>query len=450
MYLTSINGLHKDIATTEFYLTRRPKAKKVLIDKANWFIQSIINHQKHHKEFEKFQPVPLNSVILKNMLGCKDYQTIINILVDLEYIKVNHNYTSTAFINYCNSQRKAEGKQPLTNVKPESKKYGITKKAFNEGITPVGVLTSNMRIKIRKYKVEKFNKYYKDEQVHRKIINSLMQLDFNPQNPNALEALHAEGMSNNKKRFYEDIYNDLQELKNLKELDDYARCDFMYYTQSTNVDRVFHYFSNIPKAYRKSLTLKGGAQLAEIDLRNSQPLIIAMNYIMTKEIKFDTSDHMLFEDVVLGNLYSRLKDEALKNNDKELYELYSIDYNKFKAKVLGDGLYFNYVPLHKIRPMEKYLIDLYPSFMKQVRGLKLKNGYKSISHEAQKIESSIFITRLFSQLEPGDIAIPVHDSIIVEEDKVDYYVEKLIKIIKEKFSILDEYYIKKLLRVTYY
>ena len=424
----------------------------MLIDKANWLIHSIIQHNRHHKEFKKFQSVPLHSVILKNMMGCKDYLTVINILVDLKYIKVNPDYTSMAFINYCNSKRKAEGKEPYTNVKPESKKYSITEKAFNGGICQVGVLTARMRIKIRKYKVEKFNKYYKDEQVHRKIINSIMQVDFYPQHPKALEALQSAGASDNhdKQRFFEDTYNDLQELKNLKVLDDYSHCDFMYYTQSTNVDRVFHYFSTIPKAYRESLTLKGGAKLAEIDLKNSQPLIISLNYLVAKQVNLDSTDYMLLQDVLEGNLYNRLKEQALKDNDVELAELYSNNYPKFKARALGDGLYFNYVPLHKIKPMEKYLMQLYPNFMKYVRDKKFKDGYKVISHEAQKIESSIFITGLFSQLEPGDFAIPVHDSIIVEADKIEYYLNKLIQIFQEKFPFLGEHHVKDLLRITQY
>jgi len=452
MYLFSIPQLHKAIQATPIYQDKRPTEKKVFIDKCNWLIHSIVqqNRRKQDSLFD-YKPVPLQKTILKKMLGTTEYLTITRLLNQLEFIVIDHNYTPTSFINFCNANRLAEGKQPL-KTKPESKKYALTDKALAEGVDKVGILTARMRVKIRKYKAEKIKKY-STSTVHSKILNSITKVEFNPKHNKALETLkeHSD-TTTDKGKYYNEVYQELQDLNKCNTVNDLATNDNFYYTQSSNVNRVFHYYSTIPKPFRESLKLKSGGSLSEIDLRNSQPLIIALNYLNSNERNLNKSnDYDLLHDVLSGSFYKAVANQAKKNNDTEIAELYTTNYSKFKAKVLGQGLYFNYIPhLDKIKPMERYLMELYPNFMQYIRDKKRKRGYKIVSIEAQLIESSIFIDRLYNQLTNEDIAIPVHDSIIVPKEHEQYYLNKLEVIFKTIFPFIPIEQIKPLFRITEY
>ena len=133
-----------------------------------------------------------------------------------------------------------------------------------------------------------------------------------------------------------------------------------------------------------------------------------------------------------------------------MFNLYTDDYSKFKAVVLGQGLYFNYMPLEVIKNAEKYLLELYPEFMRSVREKKRVNGYKTVSVEAQQIEANIFIESLYRGLEPGQFAVPVHDSIMIKQNEVEYFLIKLIDIFRVRFPLLSRQQVRDLFRVKNY
>ncbi|WP_026837008.1 hypothetical protein [Gillisia sp. JM1] len=448
MYLYSIPQLHKVVQSSDLYKSKIKRTDKdILIDKFNWVIHSIVQSNRHKANtLFQSQPVPLHREILKSMLGKAEYIKITRELVELGYITIDHNYTSTAFLKLYNNNRIAEGKKALPHLKPSSKKYALSDKALNEGIVKVGVLTSRMRIKIRKYKTEKIKKYSNDK-IHSKILNSITKVEFNPNHTKAIETINKYVGVTDKDKYYNEVYHELQELKQINSVNQLAESDFFYYTQSENVGRVFHYLSTIPKPFRESLQLKSGGKLSEIDLKNSQPLIIALNYLKDT----NQTNTKLLNDVLSGNFYNAVAQQALKNNDVDTFNQFSENYSKFKANVLGKGLYFNYIPNpNDVKPMERYLMELYPNFMKYIRNKKRVKGYKIISIEAQLIESSIFIDGLYSQLNKTDVAIPVHDSIIVPTENEGYFLDKLIYIFKQTFPYISNGHIKELFRITQY
>lgn len=447
MYLYSLPGLHTKIQQTEYYQGKRPSIKPVLIDKVNWLIHSIIEGNKQHWNLFNYKEVPLNRGILKNMMGKTEYLTIIRMLERMNIIDINHKYTSTTFINQYNADRKRNNRSEL-QLKPESKKYALSDYALTLGVKKVGILSPRMQKKISQYKQEKIKQYSKQE-THSKILHSITKLQFIPNHPKALKALEmAKNEGGHKADHYNEVYNEMQEFNQCDNLADYAKHSAFYYTQSERVNRVFHYYSTIPKPFRESLQLKDGNPLSEIDLRNSQPLIIGLNYINSID-ELSPSDTRLFKDLVGGNFYQALANQARHNDDQELYNLYTDNYSKFKAKVLGEGLYFNYIPdLHKIKPMERYMMQLYPNFINYIRTKKRKLGYKIISIEAQQIESDIFIDKLYNKLNNSATAIPVHDSIIIPSSDKDFYLNILIDIFKDKFPYFEKDHIRPLFRIT--
>lgn len=441
MYLYSVNYLKKEVEQTEYYLSKdRPTERLVLIDKTSFVIHSIVRGRLHHNEYTDYQPVPLHSRILKDNLG-KEYPRIIAMLEELGYIQKDDKYLPKTFI----------GKGD--NRKPSSMKYGLTPKAIKAGVRKVGVLSKRMENKINKHRVNSLNNYHKND-MHKQIIDSLTQVQFDPQHPTVLKVLEdIKGTTKDKEDFYNQTYTELQEVNMFTTLNQFAESDYFFYTQSPNVNRVYHYFTTIPTEYREALTLKDGSPMTEIDLKNAQPLIIGLNYLKGKA-NLTVSDEQLKEDLINGNLYKQVANQAQKNNDP-LYTLYTIDYGEFKKMVLGEGLYFHYLhDLKKIKPMELYLMQLYPSFMQYIREKKLKacqeigykDGFKIISHEAQQIEARIFIERIYNTELPVP-AIPIHDSLLVPTNYTDYYHAKLIESFKKEFPYLTDNQYNNLFRI---
>lgn len=442
MYLHSIDGIHHLIKQTPYYKGKRPSEKPVFIDKCNLFLNWIYEGNRHNWELSQYKPVPLHRNILRNQLGRHENEIIIKILQELNIIEVNQGYTSALFAAKLS-------KTTGTKINPVSKQYGISQAMKNGGkIIKVGVISQRMEKKLRAYK-SKVIKGYCSQPMHRQIIDNLIELKFIPGTKKVLEALLKPEPGTEKDIYFREAFNQLQELNEYTDITDYIDSPHFYYTQSKKVGRVFHYFATIPKGFRESLKLKDGTPLAEIDLKNSQPLIIALNYLQANDGKLNKSDGMLLNDVMDGNFYKRVAEQARKNNDEEMYNLFEQNYSKFKAVVLGQGLYFNYLPLTAIKPVERYLIQLYPYFMHYVRELKRLQGYKYISQQAQAIESRIFIDNIFT-LDNNLFAVPVHDSLLVRCDEVKEILSKLVRSFLDTFSFLDSDQARELFRITYF
>jgi hypothetical protein len=492
MFLNSVSGLHKAVQGTDYYQTKRPTAKDVLIDRCNFVVNAIVQGNRHNWSVKDFELVPLHRDVLRSQLDSRESYNIINLLKDLEYITVNNSYISQAAAAAINTKRVAAGLSP--SVVAESKKYGLTDKSKGSGIIKVGVLSEKSIKRLKRYKSKMLLFYLKDKEIHSKIFNNITDLQFNSE---GAKDIHKEYTSNNPNKnqseFYDNSYKTLKEINSYVTDNDYINCSEFYYTQSKKVNRVYHYYSNIPSSYRKHLLHDDGSQLAEIDLKNSQPFIIVMNYIeglKNKEINqfksfarpqestygvktdldrinkkrerkeigsicgvkslINRNTSNLLNEVLSGSLYKTIAEYALSIGDDEFYNLYINQYGKFKAKILGEGLYFNYLPLAKIKPAERYLIDLFPEFMKWVRESKRTNGYKSISIQAQQIESSFFIDGLFASLKENDFAVPIHDSIIVKAQEVEYFKNKLIAIFEDRYTMLTRDQVSNLFKIENY
>lgn len=437
MYLYSINDLHHELKETEYYQKKRPSIKPVLVDKVNFLLNSIIhpNRTKYKHEIESYDSVPLLSSELAAMLGNREYTRIIEVLEKLDILKVNHSYISKETLKITNRNRKKNGYKTLKK-EAQSKTYSLTDKALNKGIKKVGLLSPRMENKINAYRKKTIQEYL-NEPMHEKIINSTFQVDFIYTNKEANEALNKYEPDTVKGQFFTETYNELKEISTYSDTSQYLENSNYYYTQSKKVNRVYHYYTTIPKAYREALRHKDGSQLSEIDLSNAQPLILGLDYHNSKTT-LTRSDKELKEDLLKGNFYERIAKQALKNNDAEFYNLYENNYGEFKAKVLGEGLYFNYIPdFKKIKPAEKYLLQLYPDFIQYIRNEKRLYGYKYVSHMAQRKEASIFITGIFKNLNQNDFALPVHDALIIKEKEVEKYLNKLVASFKTIFPLVE-------------
>ena len=143
------------------------------------------------------------------------------------------------------------------------------------------------------------------------------------------------------------------------------------------------------QAKEKGWDIRGGdiRGICVAELKNDNVLENFDNSLENPSIKGD--DRQIIWDVIKGVFYKRVAEQALKDGDVDFYNLFTDDYSEFKSKVLGEGLYFLSIPLASIKPSEKYLMELYPTFMSWLRKKKYMYNYKSISIDAQKFESDI-------------------------------------------------------------
>lgn len=177
---------------------------------------------------------------------------------------------------------------------------------------------------------------------------------------------------------------------------------------------------------------EGTRGICVAEIRNDDVL---ENFINQLENLCDNKDaSQIIWDVLDGVFYKRVAEQALKDGDTDFYNLFTDDYSEFKSKVLGQGLYFILIPVEEVKPSEKYLMELYPTFMSWLRERKYKTDYKTISIEAQRLESDIFIRQLYTDLDEDKFAIPIHDSIICKVEDVEFFRNRLIKIVQDTFS----------------
>jgi len=476
MRIKSIQGLSQSIKRTEFYKSKRPTAKPVLIDRCNFVINSIWQGNMHYKDIADFESVPLHSAILRANLG-HDSEKIIKLLKDLNYIEVDHKYISQYSADKQNTALIGSGLLP--KAKAESKKYSYTLKAKSKGNINSKIVTPKIEKRILAYKTNLIKSYLKDSQIHRKIFFNLSELHFDlDKGKKALKKFLDTNPSESKIKHYKQSFQTLKRLNDCKTLDDYLKVESFYYMQSKVVGRVFNYYSSIPKIFRKCLIHESGESLTEIDLRNSQPFIIVMHYLMKKESEQHQNrpfkgfkgkerkgnrgiccaesrgtkkDETLLNTVLNGSFYAENRVFFYEKGEKELADLFYSDYKEFKKIVLAKGLFYTLLPLKNIKLPEQFLRLNYPDFWTYIRDEKRRNGFKTISIQAQKKESDIFIRDLFLCLDHGKhFAVPNHDSILVKKSEADKFVNLLMRLLKNKFPSLTDSQCKWLLKVKPY
>ncbi len=441
MYLQSISGLNKEVKETSYYKNKiKPTDKLLLIDKCNFIIHSIVEGNRHNWYVQDYGEVQLMSKILIEQLGSKinrrngkaEYINIINLLIELNYIKKDESYISTDMADVENKKRLKKG--VMTSIRPESKTFWLTLYAKNKGIKKVGVLSKRSEERILRYRFRELEKYYKNP-FHKNIMDNIFNLHFNYKKAspilknvqlNSKIELKRLAQQNNttqkaklkekkqadriikKLEFYERIFATLKNMNGYSSAKDYFLTEGFYYKVSNKVDRLYHFHSTIPTSYRECMSNKKRKVLGEMDLSNSQPLFIALKFNKI-EPQFFTKDRLkvfidrnniggnkevksicitlalineekreLLSDVLNGNFYKKIANEGLRQGNIKFSNLYQDNYKKFKQKVLGNGLYGRLRSIDNVLKEEKYIMALYPNFMKWIRHIKITEGYKAV------------------------------------------------------------------------
>lgn len=422
MYLNSIVDLHKEVQKTRLYKSKGPEARSILIDRCNYLVHMINSGNRKHKgDQSKFDMIPIHSDTLQQQLG-RNYTSILYLLERLKYININHSYLAGA-------DAEEISKSLGVKVFPEAKKYGLTSNAKKLKIEKVGVLSKWTEKRILAYKKEHIEKVISDK-VNKKIIDNLYQVRYDG------EAIEIQWKSKDQENYYQKTFEDLNRFKDLS-FNEFIYDHNFYYAPS-KYGRKYHYFATMPKVYFESLKHKDGSKLSEIDLRQAQPFIIALMYAK------QTGDTDILKDFVDQDWYKLIADISIKNGHQGLGSLYYSDRTKFKTTIIADAFYSR---SNNKEPMQ-VLKKIYPEFAAWIVDYKTKHGYKSISQNAQNVESTIFIDGFFNLV--NGFAIPKHDSILCRTDDMILYKQILIKVMQKKFSFVDPSLFQNVFKVNSY
>jgi len=424
MYLNSLIGLNKLVQSSKEYKKKKhPTAKNLLIDRCNFVIDCINNGNRHKKgEKANFEAVPIHSNTLTIYLG-NNYKTTINLLKRLDIVTVNDYYISTV-----EAIRRSEKNE--TQVFPESKKYGLTKKALKMELDKVGVLSKATERRLKKHKEEHI-KQYVNHPIHKKILNNLSRVKYEG------EEIILKWRKEEQSLYYQKSFKDLKRW-NKKPIDKLI-LDHNFYYAPSKYGRIYHSLATLPSAYFERLKHKDNSLLSEIDLRQAQPFIIALMYCKA------SNDTTILNDFINQDWYKLVSEFCKLNGFQALGDLYDKSRKDFKTTIIADAFYS---PSNRKKPMQ-ILKKMYPDFAQWIIDYKTRHGYKAISQNAQNVEASIFVWGLFKDLN-NEFCITKHDSILVKQTEVEYFKQKLIKIMQDKFNFVAPGVFENVLRIKNY
>ena len=174
-------------------------------------------------------------------------------------------------------------------------------------------------------------------------------------------------------------------------------------------------FTILKKEIRNKYLTINNEMIAEVDIKNSQPLFFA--YLLTEELTIINGDMKKYFDLVkTGLLYEDIvanSDIKDRNEAKEL--IYKVLFGTNKAA----------------RKENRIFKKLYPSVYAYILEFKdLRENYRELSHELQRMESEFIYNQVIREIYetyPEVVLFTVHDSIIFPKS----YEEK-IKVIFDK------------------
>ena len=477
---TAVNAIRE----TDFYKSRNQFHRKLLTDKCNFVVHSIIEQNRHNWGADSFEPVELSSEVLKNQLG-RDYGKIMQLLIDCEVIepernsKGNKKYLTATEAALINS---AKGEAV---IQAHCIRYNLTQKARNSDIEKKGVLCKRTEAKLTAHRINQLKRMMANKAVYAKIIRSVTDVYFDED---------IQHIRPNKKREKQDYGNILShysraletamQMNKAERIQDFVNIPGFYVSSSKTVGRVFHTLGTMPAEFRKGLTHRTKEKLVEIDLSSAQPIFMFSNWVketlrfdadlsnsiqlhhiynkgiergkeeeekgkreeksicgaVTQKKKSIQEEQQLLKEILFNGTFYKYVAEYCKDKHLDIYELYQNNYSGhkgFKWLIFARGFYNKLIPIDKAHKMERVLMELFPNWITYIRREKKKKKYQAVAIEAQKAESALFIFGIFPYLSDEDFAIPVHDSLIVKESDAKGYTNMLATLFEMQHKHLN-------------
>ena len=400
--LRTYKGLAAIIKHTNHYKSVRDK--DYLLDKVDWFVSSIIDTNLKLNQ-DVFSYVNIHSKRLRAFLG-KDYNVIIDLMVDLNLISKNNNYSSNNF----------------------TKSFRLTSKLYK------GRQIKSVEIRSNRFdsKLEKLKNYEQQEvlknPLYVKIISNTLKISFINDYAHYIPIPETIGFRKINGRIiteYED--NDFQmnrysefgkilnQLSEETEANQLNKMSLYFSPKVSSYGRLYHFICSVPSRVRELIRTKENELIYEVDMSSAQLTILILEWIKSghhnkaksKEVELITK--LLIKGKIYDYIQSESKhfgDMSYKNLKVSILKIINAKYNP------GDG--------------NKELERLFPGFMHWVNRMKQNQGHQSVSHIHQKAESDIFI-KVYEELPDEMFALPIHDCIISIKENIKQIQERLIQ-----------------------
>ena len=460
----SVCGLEQDLLlNSKLYQdldSRSGKLQQKAFDKINFLLDSLIrpNYVKHKEDYSNYEPIVLNTDILSRVTGKNRkkkeenkqvyyYREYLDELIRLGYIETLNDgrYVSKWQIIKDNEKISKENltssdKKPLRSFSEvTSRQYRLTPKAIKKGFSYYTVLDTSLINRWKKEKVDNTKNLVKVDSIAHKIVFNLCDLSFDNKDLKSVSKQRQEQLKEQGRKealeFDSHILEGLKSISSKKTFKDNINHPFWYYTNSKE-GRTFNYFTNLPSVYRKIAKYRGN-RVQVIDMKSALPSLLILN-LLNKKAKtrgINADDFELINDLSSGLFYDKIYKHADTYGMDFLSDLYELKKPEFKKLVLSK-IFDRKADMSKPKEMDLIFRAEYPMLFNWMQYAKEKEGYKSVSKFAQYLESELFIRRFFKHFKGW--ALPVHDSIVVEEGMRDEARLLLARLLYTMFKDLFE------------
>lgn len=410
LYFVSLKDLHLLVKNTPEYKRRNPKEQFLLIDNCNFIIHLIITNQREVWSLADKEPIEIYYKAFENQIGKRIYKKPIDLLKSLEIITVNDSYLTE---KEANRLTLVSGK----NVSPKFKEYGLTDKAKLMGKVDAGVLSEQSKRVFLK-NLEQYYSALEKSPVVKRILRHISKLQFTGITYDSLAMRDKE---------HEYLVKSIEDLERFNDLSNSAiKKDSHFYALRSSFGRFYYYHCTIPKELRQGLIHSDNSKLYEIDLKQAQPLIIALMYVES------SGDMETLKYFINGaDWYKMLSDKAMELGFKDLSFNTPEERGQFKKRIIANAFYSRATKTKEL----DLLKAVYPEFTKWIINYKKEKGFKALSQDAQTIESSIFIDGFFSEVK--SFAIPIHDAIYCKKKDVKNNRKVLSELLHKRFSFVS-------------
>jgi len=350
-----------------------PKTMQKHADKYNYVLHAIYIARKVDKRNTSVSYIPLSSKVLEQITHARMCKPIIDFWIEEGVIECDNHY--------------------ITGEK--SKGYRFTAAYRKERVKRVKIQDYKFKAKLTKRK-----SLYLDRVDMNNPILSFLHSNLKQVRVDALGALNHTHQLFKYTDEHADRFN--QYCLTIHEL---AQGHY-FFTRDTKGNRVHNNFVNFPKALRPFLYVETGEQLVNLDIRNSQPLMLCVLLIGAYKGR---------------SLPADVKQYIQECQEGRFYESFALasgipleDRKKFKEGLFAN-VFFGKNESCVRSVAYRALASHYPNVAAFIKEYK-RSDYKSLAIALQKVESEIIIDdvigTLACQYHPEDFfALTIHDSI---------------------------------------
>lgn len=375
------------------------KNNKKHIDKYHYFLHKLYEERILNKTLKnKDRWVPLSTRVMESIVSARQYQKIKSFFINHGIVECDERYSA--------------GDEYHVHEK-KCKWYRFTEDYKQVKVTEYMIEDEVFEKKLQRFKVAKATKI--DTKVKQFLHFNLQEILINQL---------AANLEINNKLFHETDDYDLEKAN----FDTIAVCkiaskDFFFHQDPTS-NRIHTNITNLSSWIRKHLYIETGEELVNLDIRNSQPLLLSI--LLKREYPIMPPDALKYIGLCeSGMFYEYMMDELkvpLNTNRKD-----------FKQKMFAKIFYCKLNEYYMYNE-SKVFAQLFPSCFAVIKKYK-KGNYKNLAIAMQKAESSILldgvigklssmfsldgvIGKLSSMFSPEDLfCITIHDSIITTESQ---------------------------------